>query len=123
MGGRKSFSKRLFSSRIFLVLILILSLIFLIGFGKAFWRDYLINKEINALLQEKEKWEKNKLNLLNRLQDIKSPDFAEKEARLKFGLGQPGESLVIVSDRPQAVTTTEQRNVKVQKGWWQYFFK
>lgn len=130
MGGQKSFSKRLFSSRIFLILVLILSLVFLIGFAKAFWRDYLIRREINALLQEKEKWEKNKIELLNRLQEIKSPAFAEQEARLKFGLGQAGESLAIIAEPASSVATSPaktmgeaRRPVSNPAGWWQYFFK
>lgn len=130
MGGRKSFLKRFFSSRIFLVLLLILAIFFVVGFAKTFWRDYQIRQEINALRQEKERWEKNKINLLNRLQEIKSPDFAEREARLKFGLGKSNESLVIIMDDQNPVTTSAGKTAKKESGpaskaikWWQYFFE
>lgn len=103
-------------------------MIFLIGFGKAFWQDYQIKKEINQLMQEKEKWEKNKLISLEKLQDIKSENFAEKEARLKFGLGKEGEKLVIINQAtvPTSIKKQDEKNARAAfnpLNWWHYFFK
>lgn len=104
-------------------------MIFLIGFGRAFWQDYQIKKEINQLMQEKEKWEKNKLVSLEKLQEIKSENFAEREARLKFGLGKEGEKLVIINSSG-AATSSVQKEMAMgavskfnPKNWWNYFFK
>lgn len=129
MGGNRGFLKGIFKSGVFLLLIAAVAVIFLIGFGKAFWQDYQIKKEINQLMQEKEKWEKNKLVSLEKLQEIKNGDFAEREARLKFGLGKEGEKLVIINSSG-AVTSSAKKEVKLSsasvfnpKNWWNYFFK
>lgn len=129
MGGNRGFLKSIFKSGLFLLLIVAIAVIFLIGFGKAFWQDYQIKKEINQLMQEKEKWEKNKLVSLEKLQEIKNGDFAEREARLKFGLGKEGEKLVIINS-VGAATSSAKKGVKTSgalafnpKNWWNYFFK
>lgn len=129
MGGKRGFLRGLLKNGIFLLLIGAIAVIFLIGFGKAFWRDYQIRKEINQLMQEKEKWEKNKLVSLEKLQDIKSENFAEKEARLKFGLGKEGEKLVIINSSG-AATSSAKKEMAMSgiskfnpKNWWNYFFK
>ena len=112
-----------------MLLIGAVAVIFLIGFGKAFWQDYQIKKEINQLMQEKARWEKNKLVSLEKLQEIKNGDFAEREARLKFGLGKEGEKLVIINSAG-AATSSAKKEVKITsasafnpKNWWSYFFK
>jgi hypothetical protein len=129
MGGNRGLIKGLFKSGIFLLLVGAIAGIFLFGFLKAFWQDYQIKKEINQLMQEKEKWEKNKLISLAKLQEIKNGDFAEREARLKFGLGKEGEKLVIINSAGAAVSSTK-KEVKMfgisnfnPKNWWNYFFK
>ena len=112
-----------------MLFVVVVAIVFLISFGKAFWQDYQIKKEINQLMQEKEKWEKNKLVSLEKLQEIKSGDFAEREARLKFGLGKEGEKLVIINSAGAATSSTK-KEVKMSsasafnpKNWWNYFFK
>ncbi|MBI5022697.1 MAG: hypothetical protein HZC05_00825 [Candidatus Magasanikbacteria bacterium] len=129
MGGSKGFFKGLLKSGIFLLLVGAIAGIFLFGFIKAFWQDYQIKKEINQLMLEKEKWEKNKLVSLEKLQEIKNGDFAEREARLKFGLGKEGEKLVIINSAAATVSSTK-KEVKMSnasafnpKNWWNYFFK
>ena len=129
MGGNTGLLKGLFKSGIFLLLAGAVAGIFLFGFIKAFWQDYQIKKEINQLMQEKEKWEKNKLVSLAKLQEIKNGDFAEREARLKFGLGKEGEKLVIINS-VGAATSSAKKGVKTSgtlafnpKNWWNYFFK
>ncbi len=128
MGGNRGFLKGLFKNGIFLLLAGGVAAVFLISFGKAFWQDYQIKKEINQLMLEKAKWEKNKLVSLEKLQEIKSGDFAEREARLKFGLGKEGEKLVIINNA--AATSSAKKEVKTgvalifnPKNWWNYFFK
>ena len=129
MGGKRGFLKSIFKSGFFLLFVVVVAIVFLISFGKAFWQDYQIKKEINQLMQEKEKWEKNKLVSLAKLQEIKNGDFAEREARLKFGLGKEGEKLVIINS-VGAATSSAKKGVKTSgtlafnpKNWWNYFFK
>lgn len=129
MGGKRGILSGLFKSGFFLLLVVAVAVIFLIGFGKAFWQDYQIKKEINQLIQEKEKWEKNKLVSLEKLQEIKNGDFAEREARLKFGLGKEGEKLVIINSSGASTSSIKKKMAMSSvskfnpKNWWNYFFK
>lgn len=129
MGGNRSFFKGLFKSGIFLLLTGAVAVVFLVSFGRAFWQDYQIKKEINQLMREKEKWEKNKLVSLEKLQEIKNGGFAEREARLKFGLGKEGEKLVIINSSAAATSSAKKEATASDitkfnpKNWWNYFFK
>lgn len=106
------------------------AVLFFFGFMKAFLQDYAIRKEISALEREKAQLEQNKLNLLDRLQDIKSDSFVEKQARLKFGLQKPGESVILFNTvngtlDKSATSTTERtmgKTLSNVSSWWQYFF-
>ena len=129
MEGRSSFIKGLLKNGYFLILILLLTGIFLGGFLRAFWRDYQIRKEIQNLMMEKDKWEQNKLTLVDRLKDIQSEGYIEKEARLKFGLGKEGEKLTIINRSNSPASSSSDKEARTEKtvfnplNWWNYFFK
>ncbi len=129
MEGRSSFIKGLLKNGYFLILILLLAGIFLGGFLRAFWRDYQIRKEIQNLMAEKEKWEYSKLTLVERLKDIQSEGYIEKEARLKFGLGKEGEKLTIINRSNSPASSSSEKEARTEKmvfnslNWWNYFFK
>lgn len=112
-------------------MICLFAILFFFGFMKAFLQDYAVRKEIRSLEHEKAQLEQNKLTLLDRLQDIKSDAFVEKEARLKFGLQKPGESVILFNtaggngSEGEGTTSTTQtaKNVSSNAGaWWRYFF-
>lgn len=70
---------------------------------------------------------KNK-ELKKRLLQIKSPEFIEKEARNKLGLGKQGETLVIIPDEKikevlQASASAKEARLPNWLGWWKVFFK
>lgn len=129
MGGRSGIIKGLLKSGYFLILLLLLAGIFLGGFLRAFWRDYQIRREIQNLMAEKEKWEKNRFTLEERFKDIQSEGFIEKEARLKFGLGKEGEKLAIINTLNPLVASSSKKEMAIKKtafnllNWWNYFFK
>lgn len=110
--------------------ICLLAILFFFGFMKAFLQDYAVRKEIRSLEHEKAQLEQNKLTLLDRLQDIKSDSFVEKEARLKFGLQKPGESVILFNTGDNGLegggaTSTAQTAKKTSSNagsWWRYFF-
>ncbi|MBI5229689.1 MAG: septum formation initiator family protein [Candidatus Magasanikbacteria bacterium] len=123
-------TKHFLRSLIFAFVICAAAILFLFGFMKAFVQDYAVRKEIKSLEHEKAQLEQNKLTLLDRLQDIKSDSFVEKEARLKFGLQKPGESVILFNtgdgslELGNATTTvrTAERTLSNASVWWLYFF-
>ncbi len=72
MLPRHKTNKNLTKMILFGTVCCIFALLFIIGFFKAFVQDYTVRKQISALEQEKAQLNQNKLNLLDRLQDIKS---------------------------------------------------
>ena len=130
MLPRQKTNKNLTKMILFGTVCCIFALLFIIGFFKAFVQDYTVRKQISALEKEKAQLNQNKLNLLNRLQDIKSDSFAEKEARLKFGLQKPGESVIILNDKNNALGGSEsappqqqsENDISNAGRWWRYFF-
>jgi cell division protein FtsB len=69
---------------------------------------------------------KNK-ELKDKLSEVKSPEFVEKEARDKLGLAREGETVIIIpDDKLKQVLGSTQKNVEAKLpnwlGWWQLFF-
>lgn len=127
LGAKRFFSSKFFS---FFGLIVLGFLIF--SFGKKFLESRDIDREIKtvegqiAKLEAKDKELESFLNFLN------SDAFLEQEARLKFNLQKPGESVVIIppSGKKQENNGGEGRTAEDGKTppgnpakWWKYFFK
>lgn len=123
-------TKHLMRVFVFGAAVCLIAFLFFFGFVKAFLQDYAVRKEIKSLEHEKAQLEQNKLTLLDRLQDIKSDSFVEKEARLKFGLQKPGESVILFNTGDvglaEGKTTSTVRDMKDTPSnagdWWRYFF-
>jgi cell division protein FtsB len=69
---------------------------------------------------------KNK-ELKDKLSEVKSPEFVEKEARDKLGLARDGETVIIIpEDKLKQVLGSTQKNIEAKLpnwlGWWQLFF-
>lgn len=74
------------------------------------------------------KLEARNKELKKKLMEIKSPDFIEKEARNKLGLGKLGETVVIIPDEKikevlQASASAKEARLPNPLGWWRVFFK
>lgn len=124
---RNSLAKRILTSRLFLVLLAGILLLFAIGFLKAFWQDRQIQKEIKRLEDVKAQLETMSSKLDHQLKEAESAAFVEKEARLRLGLVIPGEREVRLLEIAEKVTSSASSaagKVKVPnyRLWWQYFF-
>lgn len=133
MAERRSKINSILKSRYFVIILTVCLFIFLIGFAKAFWRDWQIRQEIAQLEQTRQQLEQKKIQILDYLKESEGDSYAEKEARLHFGLVKPGETAVIINDGENvnldvklASTTferTEESKISNIKKWWDYFFK
>lgn len=66
--------------------------------------------------------------LKKKLEEIKSPDFVEQQARNKLGLGKPGETVIIIPQEAieEVLATSsaqEENRLPNPLGWWRVFFK
>ena len=109
---------------------LVLAAAFAIGFGRAYYRDLAIRKEISRLEQQVQALESKKFQSLELLNQVKSPQFVEEAARLTFNLKKPGEHVAVVTgtasngeaaEVTSASAVTDNR-LSIPGKWWYYFF-
>ncbi len=114
-------------SLVVFVNLIILGFLF-IGFGREYWRNMEIEREIAALQAENERLAGQKLASLALISDLSSEYYLESEARTKRGMGEPGEELIIV-ELPEATVSDDDKlsvatdaSISNPARWWYYFF-
>lgn len=120
-----------FGSRWFLLGGIVLFLLLSLTFGRAYYRNYLIQQEIARLQSEVARIKGKRLETLNWLQRVTSPAFVEEKARRELNLQKEGEQVMII-DTPRpgpeqrrlpSQTVVESDNVSNPVRWWRYFFE
>ena len=77
-------------------LVLILSIGVTVRLGGNVWRLIRAGERVKRAQSEVAAAEVENKQLQQKLEEVKSDDFVEREAREKLGLGKPGETVVIV---------------------------
>jgi len=121
---KEDFFKRIWGSKIFFLAILVLIFVILVNISKIYLKNYQIKREIKKLEKQISVLEKREFELKNLINYLNSETFLEEEARIKFGLGKEGESLVIIKgdegeEREKEGTAKRKSNPFL---WWDYFF-
>lgn len=128
---KEKFIKRFFASKLFLFFgLIILGLLFFV-FGKKMMESRQIDKELKAMEENIHRLESQNVELNKFLSYLNTDEFVEQEARLKFNLQKPGESVVIL---PESNLESKDKNIQSSdkgmavvisnpKKWWNYFFK
>ena len=100
----------------------------LVGFGREYWRNIEIERDIASLKAESERLSGQKLESLSLINDLSSEYYLEGEARAKRGMGDPGEHLIVV-DLPDETAPVGQvagiatdESISNPTRWWYYFF-
>jgi cell division protein FtsB len=99
-----------------------------VGFGREYWRNLEIERDIAALQAEGQRLEGERLQSLSLISDLSSEYYLESEARTKRGLGEPGEQLIIVDLPEDTLPEGEVLGLATDDGlsnptrWWYYFF-
>lgn len=112
----------MFKNRL-LTLIVFAVLIYLIIFSIR--SVFELRKAGNIVLEyEKELEVEDKRNkeFKKRLEKVKKPEFIEREAREKLGMGKPGESIVIMPKITIIPKKAEERKLANWEKWWKLFF-
>jgi len=83
-------------------------------------------KEIREAEQNLSNLEEKNRQLQERLKEVKSPEFIEKEAREKLGLAKPGETVYILPPNVAYLPRQEENIPKEElpnwQKWWKLFF-
>lgn len=119
-----------FSSKVFLVVTFLLTLLFAIGFARAYFKDYAFREEVKRLQEEIDQLEKKKIESIELLKYVSSTSYLEDTARLDLNMKKPGENVLFIKNlgKESAPATSDdvQRDVGGQESsnplkWWYYF--
>ncbi len=130
MPAEKSQWTKFFYSRWFFVTIIVLVILIVLAFLRSYYQDYQVQQEIQYLKDEAERLEAKKIQSLEVLKYVQSPNFVEDKARTDFNMAKPGEQEVIVTSPQEEAENDRQVENKVVewKGisnpikWWKLFF-
>jgi len=124
--GEQTLVRRFFASRWFLIVALLLSLMVAFGYARAYYQDYKVKQEIKSLQEQVKALEKKKLESVEILKYVSSPQFVEDKARTELNLKKPGENMLIVNGLtqnrlPEAELPVEKSLLNNPVKWWYYF--
>ncbi len=127
---KDKFFKRFLSSKIFFILGIVVFGFLLFALLNKFFESREIDQEIKESEQEIARLETKNLELKELLNYLDTDAFLEQEARLKFNMQKPGESVMVVSGgsgddqnkKDLAVLTAEDKFRSNPAKWWDYFF-
>lgn len=126
-GAQNQWAK-FFSSRWFLLALLTASLLTSFAYGRAYYQDYQVRQEIERLQNEVKKMETKKLETIEILKYVKSPDFIEEKARTELNLIKPGEQVALIHDADKSAVNSNEQTAPIRQKpasnpakWWKLF--
>ncbi|MFZ2190410.1 MAG: septum formation initiator family protein [Candidatus Magasanikiibacteriota bacterium] len=122
----QSLVRRFFASRMFLVVAFVIAILVALGYARAYYQDYKINQEIEALQAQVKSLEHKKLESMEILKYVTSPEFVEEKARTELNMKKPGENVVVInglveSNKTKESNPVENNDLNNQTKWWYYF--
>ncbi len=120
---RATFFSRFTRSKLFLICAIVVLILVGVSLGREFSKSRGIENQIKTLEAEAKRLEGRNNELLGISAKLKDPDFVEREARTRFGLQKPGESVIVVRvPSPTDASAPPSIAVSNLKAWWLYFF-
>ncbi|HBU07186.1 MAG TPA: hypothetical protein DEB09_03820 [Candidatus Magasanikbacteria bacterium] len=122
----QSFVRRFFASRMFLIVAFVIAVLVALGYARAYYQDYKINQEIEALQTQVKSLEHKKLESMEILKYVTSPEFVEEKARNELNMKKPGENVLVIdglveSNKTKQTGPVENNDLNNQTKWWYYF--
>ena len=116
-------SSKLFQSKTALLVLLAIALFLVIGYTRAYYKNYLVKKEITRIEQEIESMEQKKLESLEILKYVMSDEFVEEKARTEMNMKKPGEHVAFMTDYREVGQKTDRDDSRISnpKKWFRYF--
>jgi cell division protein FtsB len=120
----KSFWGRVYSSNIFIVILIVALILSVLKVGKELARRRQINNEIANLNQQLSATQLHKDKLEDLISYLRTDNYVEEQARLQLNLSKPGEKRVDLSAAPQPLAVKSQADQRANwQKWFDYFFK
>ena len=114
-----------FTSRLFLIILLVLFFLVLFAYGRSYYREYKIRQEINSLRLEVKNLENKKIESLEILKYVTSDKFVEEKAREELNMKKPGENVLVINNlqehNDKDVEHVDKEVLNNPIKWWYYF--
>lgn len=105
---------------------IVLTFAFVFGYARSYIKHYNVNKEIALLAEEQRTLENERIELSTLFKSVQNTEYAEEQAREKFGLRKPGENVVVIKKKEDVETELKVENSEQKISnpmlWWLYFF-
>lgn len=130
MREKKDILKRFFLSKVFFVAGTIVLILLVIVLSRKIIVGQKIDDDIKAAEEEISRLENKNKELNDFIEYLNTEAFLEQEARLKFDLQKPGESVLVIPEGVEAEGINKEDGQKDSKNkkesnfmkWWNYFF-
>jgi cell division protein FtsB len=121
--------RRFFGSRLFLLTAFFAAVFLAFGYARGYYQDYKIKEEIRLLQEEVKSLERKKLESMEILEYVTSPEFVEEKARTELNLKKPDEMVLVIQQREEKEDEQKKELDNRQTGqpapnhlkWWYYF--
>lgn len=125
-GKEENKIKRVISSRWFLVIALVIAIFFAFIFARAYYQDYKVRQQIDALKEEVKSLETKKIESMEILKYVTSDNFVEDKARTELNMKEPGENVIILDNvnsknKIEIIAEEDNNNLNNPIKWWYYF--
>lgn len=107
-------------------LLLIILIIFALRSGYGIWKLWRTRSIVQDAQVRLEKARLENQRLTQKLAEIQSEEFVERETREKLGLGKPGEVVLILPNQnqdPNSLPTTHNSQIPIWKQWWDLYVR
>lgn len=130
MNQKENWWSKFFYSKWFIVFVC--AAIIFVGFTylRSYFQDYQIRQQIDQLKSEAASLESKRIQTLEILKYVKTPEFVEEKARMEFNMMKPGEQAAVIvknSTSSQFVDRQVEKKVVESKSfsnlikWWKLF--
>ena len=96
MNQKENKWSKFFYSKWFIVFVVAAILFAGFTYLRSYFQDYQIRQQIEQLKSEAASLEAKKIQTLEILKYVKSPEFVEEKARLEFNMAKPGEQTAVI---------------------------
>ncbi|MCB9802717.1 septum formation initiator family protein [Candidatus Nomurabacteria bacterium] len=122
---KKTFWSAVYSSNIFIAILLVVLILSILKVGKELARRHQINKEISHLNQQLAEAELNRDKLEDLISYLQSDQYIEEQARTQLNLSKPGEKRIDLSEQAKTLDQLGDASSDLSnwQKWFAYFFK
>ena len=129
MRKKGDLKSKFFGSFLVLFALVVLSLSTVFYFSRTYYQDYQIAQEIARLQEDANKLKSKKLELIEKLEYVKSPSFVEEKARTELNMSKTGEKVIMMNSGLSFDSDDRQNKSNVLTSidtpnyikWWYYF--